>query len=235
MTLQSVTRHLVENLRHIKNVRSVKILDVGSLLVNISHSSFHEDIVIYLLAGELSTGFIKKTLNANTRADLHTLYILSFDLITDDGKTPLMSDGLRLLLQAYSGKVYAYTTVGDAVVIFPVAVEGSRIVRGQPVRLADLSGDFAAIESDYIMGVRNVAGFNPPREQKVYVERPIENPHQIFYDLLGVATDASLDDIKRAYRRKARKHHPDTDKTPGATERMQQINDAYARILETRE
>jgi len=235
MSLQSVTRHLVENLRTIKNVRSVKILDVGSLLVNISHSSFHEDIVIYLLAGELSTGFIKKTLNANTRADLHTLYILSFDLITEDGKTPIMSDGLRLLLQAYDGKVYAYTTVGDAVVIFPVFVEQSRIIRNPPVRLADLSGDFAAIESDYIIGVRNVAGFNAPREQKVYVERPIENPLQMFYDLLGVATDASLDDIKRAYRRKARKHHPDTDKTPGATERMQQINDAYARILEMRE
>jgi hypothetical protein len=235
MSLQTVTRHLVENLRMVKNVRSVKILDVGSLLVNISHSSFHEDIVIYLLAGELSTGFIKKTLNANTRADLHTLYILSFDLITEDGKTPLMSEGLRLLLQAYGGKVYAYTTVRDAVVIFPVVVEQNQIVRNQPVRLADLSGDFAAIESDYIMGVRNIAGFTPPRTQNVYVERPIANPLQIFYDLLGVAADASLDDIKSAYRRKARKHHPDTDKTPGATERMQQINDAYARILETRE
>jgi len=234
MSLQTVTRYLVENLRAVKNVRSVKILDVGSLLVNISHSSFHEDIVIYLLAGELSTGFIKKTLNANTRADLHTLYILSFDLITEDGKTALMNDGLRLLLQAYGGKVYAYTTVRDAVVIFPVAVEHSRIIRNQPVRLADLSGDFAAIESDYIMGVRNVAGFNPPREH-VHIERPIENPLQIFYDLLGVSTEASLDDVKRAYRRKARKHHPDTDKTPGATERMQQINDAYARILETLE
>ena len=235
MTLQTVTRHLVENLRTVKNIRSVKILDVGSLLVNITHGYFTEDIMIYLLAGELSTGFIKKTLNANTRADLHTLYIVSFDLITEDGKTPLMNDGLRLLLQAYSGKVYAYTTVGDAVVIFPVIVEESRITRSQPVRLADLSGDFAAIESDYIMGVRNVAGFNPPREQKAPIERAIENPLQMFYDLLGVAADATLDDIKRAYRRKARKHHPDTDKTPGATERMQQINDAYARILETRE
>ena len=234
MSLQTVTRYLVENLRAVKNVRSVKILDVGSLLVKISHSSFTEDIVIYLLAGELSTGFIKKTLNANTRADLHTLYILSFDLITEDGNTALMNDGLRLLLQAYGGKVYAYTTVRDAVVIFPVAIEQSRIVRNQPVRLADLSGDFAAIESDYIMGVRNVAGFNPPREH-VRIERPAENPLQIFYDLLGVTTDATLDDIKRAYRRKARKHHPDTDKTPGATERMQQINDAYARILETLE
>ncbi len=235
MSLQTVTRFLVENLRAVKNVRSVKILDVGSLLVNITHGYFTEDIMIYLLAGELSTGFIKKTLNANTRADLHTLYILAFELISEDGKTPLMSDGLRLLLQAYSGKVYAYTTIRDAVVVFPVIVEQSRIVREQPVRLADLSGDFVAIESDYIMGVRNVAGFNPPREQKVHVERPIENPMQMFYDVLGVSLDASLDDIKRAYRRKARKHHPDTDKTPGATERMQQINDAYSRILETLE
>jgi hypothetical protein len=188
-----------------------------------------------LLAGELSTGFIKKTLNANTRADLHTLYILAFDLISEDGKTPLMSDGLRLLLQAYGGKVYAYSTIHDAVVVFPVVVEQGRIIRQHPVRLADLSGDFAAIESDYIMGVRNVAGFNPPLEHNVSIERPIENPLQEFYDLLDVTTDASLDDIKRAYRRKARKHHPDTDKTPGATERMQQINDAYARILETLE
>ncbi|MBI1277438.1 MAG: DnaJ domain-containing protein [Anaerolineaceae bacterium] len=58
---------------------------------------------------------------------------------------------------------------------------------------------------------------------------------QIFYDVLGVPIEASLDDIKRAYRLQARKHHPDTDKTPGATERMQRINDAYARILETLE
>ncbi len=232
MSLQTVTRHLVENLRAVKNVRSVKILDVGSLLVNVAHSSFHEDIIIYLLAGELSTGFIKKTLNANTRADLHTLYILAFDLITEDGKSALMSDGLRLLLQAYGGKVYAYTTILEAVVIFPVGIEKGIITRAQPVRLADLSGDFAAIESDYIMGVRNVAGFTPPRETHVHIERPIEHPLQLFYDLLGVSTDSNLDDVKRAYRRKARKHHPDTDKSPGATERMQQINDAYARILE---
>ncbi|MBL8119962.1 MAG: DnaJ domain-containing protein [Anaerolineae bacterium] len=60
----------------------------------------------------------------------------------------------------------------------------------------------------------------------------MNNPLQEFYDLLGVSTDANLDDVKKAYRRKARKHHPDTDKSPGATERMQQINDAYARIIE---
>ncbi len=235
MSLQTVTRYLVENLRSVKNIRSVKILDVGSVLVNITHGYFTEDIMIYLLAGELSTGFIKKTLNANTRADLHTLYILSFDLISEDGKTPLMSDGLRLLLQAYSDKVYAFTTVQGAVVIFPVVVNEGKITRLPPVRLGDLSGDFAAIESDYIRGVRNVAGFNPPREQKVHVESPMPNPLQDLYDLLGVSPDASLDELKRAYRHKARKHHPDTDKTPGATERMQQINDAYARILETLE
>lgn len=232
MSLKTVTRYLVENLRMVKSVRSVKILDVGSLLVNVAHSGFHEDIVIYLLAGELSTGFIKKTLNANTRADMHTLYILSFDLITEDGQTPVMSDGLKFLSQIFGGKLYAFTTIQDAVVVFPVVVERDRIIRQPPVRLADLSGDFVAIESDYIMGVRNVAGFAPPRESRVHVERPIDNPLQEFYDLLGVSTDANLDDVKKAYRRKARKHHPDTDKSPGATERMQQINDAYARIVE---
>jgi len=38
MSLKTVTRYLVENLRMVKSVRSVKILDVGSLLVNVAHS-----------------------------------------------------------------------------------------------------------------------------------------------------------------------------------------------------
>ncbi len=48
-----------------------------------------------------------------------------------------------------------------------------------------------------------------------------------YYEILGVAKNASTEDIKKAYRTKARKHHPDVDKSAGAEERFKEINEAY--------
>lgn len=46
-----------------------------------------------------------------------------------------------------------------------------------------------------------------------------------YYDTLGVARDATAEDIKRAYRRLAREHHP--DRTGGSDEKFKEINAAY--------
>lgn len=49
-----------------------------------------------------------------------------------------------------------------------------------------------------------------------------------YYNTLGVSKDASEDEIKKAYRRLARKHHPDVN--PGdssAEEKFKEINEAY--------
>jgi curved DNA-binding protein len=48
-----------------------------------------------------------------------------------------------------------------------------------------------------------------------------------YYSALGVAPEASADDIKRAKRKLARKFHPDLSKEPNASERMKEINEAY--------
>ncbi len=48
-----------------------------------------------------------------------------------------------------------------------------------------------------------------------------------YYRSLGVARDASADDIQRAYRKMARKFHPDVSKEPNAEERFKEISTAY--------
>ncbi|KXX63609.1 DnaJ C-terminal domain-containing protein [Marichromatium gracile] len=47
-----------------------------------------------------------------------------------------------------------------------------------------------------------------------------------YYKTLGVARDASQDEIKRAYRKLARKYHPDVSKESDAEARFKEINEA---------
>ena len=48
-----------------------------------------------------------------------------------------------------------------------------------------------------------------------------------YYDILGVAQDASAADIKKAYHRLVRQYHPDISKDPDADKKTSEINQAY--------
>jgi curved DNA-binding protein len=51
-----------------------------------------------------------------------------------------------------------------------------------------------------------------------------------YYKVLGVARDASADQIKKAYRKLARQYHPDVSSQADAADRMSEINEAYAAL-----
>jgi curved DNA-binding protein len=48
-----------------------------------------------------------------------------------------------------------------------------------------------------------------------------------YYDVLGVSRGANPDEIQQAYRKLARRHHPDVNRDPAAEERFKEINEAY--------
>src|SRR3989338_492075 len=48
-----------------------------------------------------------------------------------------------------------------------------------------------------------------------------------YYEVLGIPKSASDTEIKSAYRRLARKHHPDVDKAADASEKFKEISEAY--------
>src|SRR5690348_2328898 len=48
-----------------------------------------------------------------------------------------------------------------------------------------------------------------------------------YYAVLGVPRDASEDDIKKAYRKLARKYHPDVSKESDAEEKFKEVGEAY--------
>ena len=52
-----------------------------------------------------------------------------------------------------------------------------------------------------------------------------------YYDVLGVGKTASQDEIKKAFRKLARKHHPDAG---GSEEKFKQINEAYEVLSDTK-
>ena len=54
-----------------------------------------------------------------------------------------------------------------------------------------------------------------------------------YYDIMGVARDATQDEVKRAYRKLARKYHPDVSKEKNAEARFKEVGEAYEVLGDT--
>ncbi|RAZ68503.1 molecular chaperone DnaJ [Planococcus maitriensis] len=48
-----------------------------------------------------------------------------------------------------------------------------------------------------------------------------------YYEVLGVSKDASKEEIKKAYRKLSKKYHPDINKETDASEKFQEVKEAY--------
>ena len=57
--------------------------------------------------------------------------------------------------------------------------------------------------------------------------------YQDYYQILGVSRDTEKSDIKKAYRKLARKYHPDVNQDSAAEEKFKEVNEAYEVLKDT--
>lgn len=89
--------------------------------------------------------------------------------------------------------------------------------------------EYQNTQSSNSYGNYNWGGQNYRQGNRTYINPNIEfkNKYEKSCDLLGVDYQADKYEIKLAYRKKAKKFHPDINKAPDATQRFQEISDAY--------
>ena len=198
-----------------------------------------ESVAIHLVERDIDLGEVKNVLTRNTKADIYTLFMLWCDmLLPEDGHRYRPYDWMAALLAAYGDRIYAYDLYEERVSFFPVFFEAlpiglERLIHYEPnVDFARLRGETIHVGGPHLQGVFRVAAFDTfPRQDGQTTLSADRNPIQAFYDVLGLTHSASADDVRRAYRQLALANHPDVNRTPEATVRMQQINTAYAVIM----
>ena len=107
--------------------------------------------------------------------------------------------------------------------------------------IAKADNVFHPAEKEYLRRVAEIFGFSEAdfaRISESHVGPDVADPHTV----LGVAHDVSDEDLKSAYRRLVREHHPDTLIAQGmpqefidvANEKLAAINNAYERLTKQR-
>ena len=207
-----------------------------------------ESVLIYLIERVMPVHEIKDTLTRNGASKLHTLFVLWGDmLLPQEDQNYLPEDWMEVLFTLYNGKIYGYDGFGPRPLVYPVYFHHQPasleyfITYGKVVSASRLRCETVHIDSRFMSGFWHIADFNAPdyepmadagdTKEHVYLDHQ-RNPLKDYYSVLEISVDADRAAVRRAYYRLARRYHPDVSASTDSTLRMQQINEAYQRIME---
>jgi hypothetical protein len=195
-------------------------------------------ISIHLIESGIPLYEIRNTLQANTRDGVYTLFLLwAAMMLPEHDKLYRMDDWMEGFLALGGGRVYGYDILESQVYLFSVFLHGDGKLRraewGYPVRAGHI--EMFQVEGliSGLTGAVWVARFEQPH---INPEDVLANAHPMneldaAYALLGITAQDDADTVRQAYYVLARKYHPDANSSDAATDAMQRINAAYARIM----
>lgn len=245
----NASAHLV---RQLENSGVVSVIHDGAdnLLVELSSGEF---ISIYLIETRFPTYELLTTLTANAEDDVYSLVILWSDMFLHREGQPFEPDEwLQSLVELYGGKVYAYDVFGKDIRIFPayfeqIAPSTATVTKAYHIRYGDdidvtlLGCDVITLEGHSRMrGTWRIADFTHEHQNRKYSTGESRAKQRVNpripgelspWDVLQLAPVDDRETIKRAYRRLARRYHPDINGSREATGQMQALNQAYDAIL----
>lgn len=243
--VHTVRCHLVNELMQAPQVREV--WHDGSDVVILDFKS-GESVSIHMVERFMSLDEIEYIFSHNAEQERYTMLLLWCDMfMPSHGQHYVADDWMLALLNLFNGKIYAYDAWRDAPYIFNVEftpIPGKRqflVKHGADVNIGKIGIDTIETTMPHFNGFWKVARFdgynatsaNADQEYWAGAGQGIGTNTSVryYFNLLGLTLKANREDVKRAYRDLARVHHPDMNPNTDTTNRMQQINDAYTRVM----
>jgi hypothetical protein len=238
----NASAHLV---RQLESSGVATVTHDGGDTVLVKLTSGHE-VSIHLIETIIPPYELKLNLIENAENDIYSLFVLWGDMFLPHDNEVFQPDPwMHALMSLYNGKLYAFDVYGKDIRIFPTYFEPVdllhyRIHYGGDVDVTKLgcgSFDMAYPDLSGSWLVADFTGATPPpkrqKKQEAHAAKPAPRKRPPTpWEILGIAKTTERDEIKRAYRRLARRYHPDLNPSREAHDLMQALNNAYQRILD---
>lgn len=225
-----VSEYLIRLLQFAPPVRQV--LTDGGDIIEIALVS-GETVSLHLIQSDIALNEAKQILRENGERGVYTLFLFWRDmLLPDHGHVLQMDRWLAAWSELYGGKVYGYDFNGADIYLFPVHFDSVGV---------DVQARFGLTIDPSRLVVREVyaTGTLPGHWRVAAFDGDTVGPvvfglHSLdaCYALLELEPGSSRLLVKRAYRRLARRLHPDVNPSSDAHQQMQALNDAYRTLLE---
>ena len=241
----NASAHLVRQLES-SGVASVTHDGGDNVLVELRSG---EEISIHLIETRIPPYEIRLNLEDGRASSIHSLFIVwSAMFLPEDNERYKPEAWMLALIALYGGKLYAFDVYGKDIRIFPVYFEPAdaqhyHVRYGDDINVTALGVGEVTIMLPVVAGtwlIADFAGSTPPRKRAHsdakhhyhhHGRRAVVRPPETPWEILGIPKSTKHEDIKRAYRKLARRYHPDLNPSPDATHMMQKLNVAYNAIL----